>query len=558
MDQRTTPGWIPDSLNSRGYKNLTDVLQRICSDYRDRVAFTSFGRELSYAELGEMSDAFAVYLQQETGLQPGDRIAIQLPNLNQYPVALFGALKAGLIVVNTNPLYTPRELEHQFNDSGAKALIVHKSMAHNVDKIIANTGIKHVFVTQVADLHSPVKRVLINSVVKYLKKMEPAYNLPGAIEFRNAINSKLGQKPNIVERESSDIAVLQYTGGTTGVSKGAMLSHANLISNFLQGVNLISGADHHWADKVVAPLPLYHIYAFTITMAVLELGGNNLLIANPRDIKGFVKELAKHRISAFIGLNTLFVALCNNLDFSKVDFSGLKVTLSGGMALTFDAADTWKQVTGCSVLEAYGLTETSPAVAMNPPDDIRVGTIGLPVAETEVKIIGTQGQALAEGERGELCVKGPQVMLGYWQHDKATASSFTDDGFFITGDVAVWDQDGYLKIVDRAKDMIIVSGFNVYPNEVEDVVTSHPQVMECAAVGEPDQRCGEVVKLFVVTKEDVSAEEIKAWCKERLTPYKVPKFIEFADELPKSNVGKVLRRMLKTDAQSNAKAGNAA
>jgi len=548
MDQQAAPGWIPESLNPRGYRNLNDVIRRIASDYREQTAFTSFGKELSYSELDSLSDAFAVYLQQETDLQPGDRIAIQLPNLLQYPVALFGAIKAGLIVVNTNPLYTPRELENQFNDSGAKALVVYKGVAHNVEKIIANTGIKHVFVTQIADLHSPLKRLLINSAVKYVKRMEPAFTLPGALELRQVIQQKAGQKPQQVDPGSEDIAVLQYTGGTTGISKGAMLTHANLVSNFLQGVKLISGADEYWADKVVAPLPLYHIYAFTITMAVLELGGNNLLVANPRDINGFVKELQKHSISAFIGLNTLFVALCNHKDFSAVDFSRLKVTLSGGMALTHDAANQWQRTTGCKVLEAYGLTETSPAVAMNPPTDIRVGTIGPPVAETEVKIIGTDGQALGEGEPGELCVKGPQVMLGYWQRSEATDKCFTEDGFFITGDVAMWEPDGYLRIVDRAKDMINVSGFNVYPNEVEDIVTSHPKVIECAAVGEPDPHSGEVVKLYVVSAEEVSVDEIRSWCKERLTAYKVPKIVEFVDELPKSNVGKVLRRMLRKDA----------
>ncbi|WP_432470924.1 AMP-binding protein [Amphritea sp. HPY] len=548
MDQQCPPGWIPESINPRGYRNLIEVMQRTVADNRDKIAFSSFGRELSYAELDQLSDAFAVYLQQECKLLPGDRIAIQLPNINQYPVVVFGAMKAGLIVVNTNPLYTPRELEYQFNDSGAKALVVFKGVAHNVEKIIANTGIKSVFVTQIADLHSPLKRLLINSVVKYVKKMEPAYNLPDAVELRHALNSKLGQKPRLANPSSSDIAVLQYTGGTTGVSKGAMLSHANLISNCLQGVKLISGANEHWADKVVAPLPLYHIYAFTISMAVLELGGTNLLVANPRDIDGFVKELRKQSISAFIGLNTLFVALCNHKDFAEVDFSQLKVTLSGGMALTYDAAEQWQQNTGCQVLEAYGLTETSPAVAMNPPRDIRVGTIGPPVAETEVKIIGTEGQALAEGEPGELCVRGPQVMLGYWQREEATATCFTDDGFFITGDVAVWEPDGYLRIVDRAKDMINVSGFNVYPNEIEDVVTSHPKVVECAAIGEPDQHSGEVVKLYVVSNEELSVDEVRSWCKERLTAYKVPKIVEFTDELPKSNVGKVLRRMLRKDA----------
>jgi long-chain acyl-CoA synthetase len=547
MDQKERAGSIPESLNPRGYTNLIDAFKRMVSDYSDRPAFTSFGNEMNYGELEQLSDAFAVYLQQETDLLPGDRIAIQLPNLNQYPVALFGALKAGLVVVNTNPLYTPRELENQFNDSGAKALVVYKGVAHNVDKIIANTGIKYVFTTQIADLHPPLKRVLINTVVKYLKKMEPAYHLPQAVELRDVLNQKRGQRPNLVQAQPADIAVLQYTGGTTGVSKGAMLTHANLLSNFLQGVKLISDADRHWAEKVVAPLPLYHIYAFTITMAVLELGGNNILIANPRDIPGFIKELRQHSISAFIGLNTLFVAICNHKDSSAIDFSHLKVTLSGGMALTLDAANAWEKLTGCQVLEAYGLTETSPAVAMNPPKNIRVGTIGPPVAETDVKIVGADGQALGAGEPGELCVKGPQVMLGYWQREKATASCFTDDGYFITGDIAVEETDGYLRIVDRAKDMINVSGFNVYPNEIEDIVTLHPQVVECAAIGEPDPHSGEVVKLFIVAKGELSTQEIRAWCKERLTPYKVPKIVEFTDELPKSNVGKVLRRMLRSE-----------
>jgi len=547
MDQKVRGSWIPDSLNPNGYNTLTDVIQRIVSDYGSKTAFTSFGYAMSYAELGQLSDAFAVYLQQETDLQPGDRIAIQLPNLNQYPVVLFGALKAGLIIVNTNPLYTPRELEKQFNDSGAKALVVYKGVAHNVDKIIASTSIKYVFTTQIADLHRPLKRLLINSVVKYIRKMEPAYHLPQAIELRHALKQKTGQKPQAVPQNCSDIAVLQYTGGTTGVSKGAMLTHGNLISNFLQGVKLISDADKHWAEMVVAPLPLYHIYAFTITMAVLELGGNNLLIANPRDIPGFVKELQKHAVSAFIGLNTLFVAICNHKDSHLIDFSRLKVTLSGGMALTLAAAKAWEKLTGCQVLEAYGLTETSPAVAMNPPQNIRVGTIGPPVAETEVKIVGLDGESVGVGEPGELCVKGPQVMLGYWQKERATKSCFTDDGYFITGDVAIIEADGYLRIVDRAKDMINVSGFNVYPNEIEDVVTLHSAVVECAAIGVPDVHSGEIVKLFVVAKDNLTSEEIRLWCKERLTAYKVPKVVEFVDELPKSNVGKVLRRMLRDD-----------
>ncbi|MDO6564903.1 AMP-binding protein [Amphritea sp. 1_MG-2023] len=554
MDHTTRGDWIPDSLNPRGYQTLTDVIARTVNDYADKTAFTSFGYAMSYAELGRLSDAFAVYLQQETDLQPGERIAIQLPNINQYPVILFGALKAGLVIVNTNPLYTPRELENQFKDSGARALVVYTGVAHNVDKIIANTHLKYVFTTQIADLHSPLKRLLINSVAKYVKKLEPEYHLPQAIELRQILTQKAGQQPTIVTQQSHDIAVLQYTGGTTGVSKGAMLTHANLISNFLQGVKLISTADQHWAETVVSPLPLYHIYAFTLSMAVLELGGNNLLIANPRDIDGFVKALQQQAFSAFIGLNTLFVAICNHKDSRKIDFSQLKVTLSGGMALTLSAATTWQDMTGCEILEAYGLTETSPAVAMNPPDHIRVGTIGPPVAETQVKIIGLDGQAVATGEVGELCVKGPQVMLGYWHNEQATRSCFTDDGYFITGDVASMDADGYLRIVDRAKDMINVSGFNVYPNEIEDIVTLHPGVIECAAIGIPDDHSGEIVKLFVVAKDELSRDEIRDWCKERLTAYKVPKIVEFTDDLPKSNVGKVLRRCLRNDNNAGSHA----
>ncbi len=553
MDQRNPPGWIPEALNPHGYKNLNDVLARTARDYSEKPAFSSFGNSMSFAELDRLSDAFAVYLQQETDLQPGDRIAVQLPNLNQYPVVLFGAFKAGLVVVNTNPLYTPRELEHQFNDSGAKALVVYKGVADNVDKIIANTSIRYVFTTQIADLHPPVKRWLINSVVKYVKKMEPKFNLPQAVELRSALNSKTGQKPKPVEIQSHNLAVLQYTGGTTGVSKGAMLTHANLISNFLQAIKLISGAEKGWQETIMAPLPLYHIYSFTVSMVVLEAGGCSVLIANPRDLDGFVKEMKKHTSTAFVGLNTLFVALCNHKDIGSVDFSQLKLTLSGGMALTHDASETWKKTTGCEILEAYGLSETSPAVTANLPWDVRVGTIGKPLADTEVRVIGTDGQPVAEGETGELCVKGPQVMLGYWQREQATDSCFTDDGFFITGDMAVWEDDGYLRIVDRAKDMINVSGFNVYPNEIEDVVSSHPEVIECAAIGVPDQHSGEAVKVFVVTSTVIGSDEIRQWCKERLTPYKVPKQVEFTDELPKSNVGKVLRRMLRPEAkQENA------
>jgi len=543
---------IPADLNPDGFESIPDLLAHSVSLYADKPAFTSFGRTIDYAELDRLSAAFAVYLQRNTNLKPGDRIAIQLPNLIQYPVVLYGAMRAGLVVVNTNPLYTPGEMEHQFRDSGAKALIIHKSMAHNADKIIANTDIEHVFVTQVGDLHGFLKRTLLNAAVKYLKKMEPAYNLPGAIPLREALLQYLGETPQKVEIKRSDMAVLQYTGGTTGVSKGAMLSHANLLSNTLQGYKCINSAGGTWSETVILPLPLYHIFAFTISQLVMCSGGHSVLIPNPRDIPGFCKELTRWDMTAFIGLNTLFVALCNREEFRNLDFSKLQVTVSGGMALTHAAAEQWEETTGCDIMEGYGLTETSPAIAINPFGQVQVGTIGVPLAHTEVQIIGPNGEIQPPEEPGDLCVKGPQVMMGYWQREKETRSCFTDDGYLITGDIAVRQEDGYLRIVDRAKDMIIVSGFNVYPNEVEDVATSHPDIIECAAIGVPDDVAGEAVKLVVVSsRQDLTREEIRDWCRGKLTRYKVPKIVEFADDLPKSNVGKVLRRMLK-DNNANA------
>lgn len=545
--------WIPQVLNPHGYQTILDVVARHCRDYAEQPAFTSFGRTLTYQELDQLADAFAVYIQQETDLQPGDRLAIQLPNLIQYPVVLFGAMRAGLIVVNTNPLYTPRELEHQFNDSGAKALVIHASMAHNAEKIIERTAIKHIFVTQVGDLHGFFKRTLLNTAIKYIKKMEPDYNLPMEISLRQALTSHIGEKPRPVTVHTADPAILQYTGGTTGVSKGAVLTHGNLVSNMLQGRELIKTADKSWATTTMAPLPLYHIYAFTLSLIVMEHGGHSVLIANPRDIAGFIKELKNWQVTAFMGLNTLFVALCNQEAFRQLDFSQMKITISGGMALTQAAAKQWHEVTGCEIMEGYGLTEASPAVAINPPGKVAVGTIGWALAETDVRIIDTDGNEAPAGKPGELCVKGPQVMQGYWQRERETSACFTDDGYLITGDVAVREADGRLRIVDRAKDLIIVSGFNVYPNEVEDVVTSHPGVIECAAIPLKDERSGEVVQLFVVKKDATLTEKaVIKWCKENLTNYKVPKRVTFVDDLPKSNVGKVLRRMLKDSDKPGA------
>lgn len=545
--------WIPEALNPNGYDTLPQYLADTCRRHADKPAFTSLGRTLSYTELDRLSDAFAVYLQRETGLEPGDRIAIQLPNLIQYPVVLFGAFKAGLVVVNTNPLYTAPEMEHQFRDSGAKALVIHKSMAHNAEKILANTDIQHLFLTQVGDLHGFVKRHLLNAAVKYIKKMEPHYHLPGAIGLRDALLQHLDQQPEPAPRQPSDLAVLQYTGGTTGLSKGAMLTHANLIANMLQGTAVIKDVGEGWADTVLSPLPLYHIYAFTVAQIVMAAGGHSVLIPNPRDLPGLVKEMSHWPITTFLGLNTLFVGLCNNADFSKLDFSSLKLTLSGGMALTHAAADHWKTITGCTVLEAYGLTETSPAVTINPPADIHIGSIGLPIPYTDITIVGPHGEHLPDGMPGELCVRGPQVMAGYWHNEAATRASFTDDGYLITGDIAVREADGYLRIVDRAKDLIIVSGFNVYPNEVEDIAADHPGVLECAAIGMPDPVTGEAVKLFVVRRDETLDEAtLRQWCEERLTHYKLPRVIEFVAELPKSNVGKILRRMLREQDQDVA------
>jgi len=428
-------------------------------------------------------------------------------------------------------------------------------MADKAEKVVPNTGIEHVIVSEVADMHSPFKRTLMNAAVKYLKKMVPPFNIPGAHKLPAVLAAGAKEKFTPVEIKPDDLAVLQYTGGTTGVAKGAMLSHANLMANVIQVRPMLEDQIIDGQEVIIAPLPLYHIYSFTLNCGImLEAGAHNILIPNPRDIPGFVKELKNHKFSAFMGLNTLFVALCNNEDFQDLDFSALKLTASGGMALTSDTAKTWQRVTGCEITEGYGLTETSPVVTFNPHSAVQIGTIGLPIPSTFVKTIDDEGNETPIGEPGELCVKGPQVMRGYWQRPDDTRKSFTEDGYFRTGDVALIQEDGYLRIVDRKKDMIIVSGFNVYPNEVEDVIISHPNVVECAAVGVPDDKSGEVVKAYVVAnKEGVSANELKEFCRERLTAYKVPKHFEFRDELPKTNVGKILRRELRDEANDQSK-----
>lgn len=543
------PEGLAKTIDMSKYQSVVEVFNNFIKKYASNPAFTCLGQTLTYAELDEKSAAFAAYLQNETNLKAGDRIAIQLPNVLQYPIVVFGAMRAGMTVVNTNPLYTEREMEHQFNDSGAKALVVLANMASKAEKVLHKTSIETVIVTEVGDMHGAVKRVLINSVLKHVKKEVESFNIPGAIPLRKALSKGQGKSFTTPEIKQDDVAVLQYTGGTTGVAKGAMLTHGNLIANMLQCHGLFTLSLGEGSETIIAPLPLYHIYAFTVhCMVLMETGNHSVLIPNPRDIDGFVKVLQNTKFSGFVGLNTLFVALCNNPIFKAIDFSELKLTISGGMALTKDAADQWKSLTHCDIAEGFGMTETSPVVSFNPPGHIKLGTIGLPVASTNCKVISDDGDDLPLGEAGELCVKGPQVMKGYWQRPEATAETITSDGWLKTGDVAVISDDGYMKIVDRKKDMIIVSGFNVYPNEVEDEIVAHPDVIEAAAIGIPDPKSSEAVKVFVVTNnKDLTEAEVKAWARERLTGYKVPKHIEFRDELPKTNVGKILRRELRDE-----------
>jgi len=544
------PVGVASEINPDEYQNIQAVLKQSCERFADKPAFSSLGKTLTYGELYKLSGDFAAYLQQNTDLQPGDRIAVQLPNLIQYPIVVFGAMRAGLIVVNTNPLYTAREMEHQFNDAGAKALVCLANMAHLAEEVLPKTGIKHVVITEVADMLPPLKRMLINAVVKHVKKMVPAYSLPKAVKLNDALALGRGKAVRDVSPTSDEVAVLQYTGGTTGVAKGAMLTHRNIVANMLQCKALMGSNLNDGSEVLIAPLPLYHIYAFTFhCMAMMLSGNHNILISNPRDLPAMIKDLSKYRFSGFVGLNTLFVALCNSEDFRKLDFSALKVTLSGGMALQLATAERWKQVTGCPICEGYGLTETSPVASVNPIEHIQIGTIGIPVPSTQFKVINDDGQDLAQGEIGELCIKGPQVMKGYWQRPEATAEVMDAEGFFKTGDIGVIQEDGYIRIVDRKKDMILVSGFNVYPNELEDVLASLPGVLQCAAIGVPDEKSGEAIKLFVVVKpgESLTKEQVMQHMHDNLTGYKRPRYVEFRESLPTTNVGKILRRELRDE-----------
>jgi long-chain acyl-CoA synthetase len=542
------PAGIAAEIDPDRYPNIPAVLREACQRFADKPAFSNLGHTLSYGELYELSGAFAAWLQEHTDLAPGDRIAVQLPNLLQYPVAVFGALRAGLVVVNTNPLYTVREMEHQFNDSGAKALVCLANMAHLAEQVLPHTGICYVIVTEVGDLLPPVKRLLVNGVVRYVKKLVPAYHLPQAVKFTDVLALGQGRPLREATPPSGEVAVLQYTGGTTGVAKGAMLTHRNLIANMLQCQALMAANLGEGCETLVTPLPLYHIYAFTFhCMAMMLTGNHNLLITNPRDLRGMVRELGKWKFSAFVGLNTLFVALCHDEAFRSLDFSALKLTVSGGMALQQAAAERWQDITGCTIYEGYGLTETSPVVSVNPPQHNQPGTIGIPMPSTLCKVVDEAGNDLGLGVPGELCVKGPQVMKGYWQRPDATAEVLGRDGWLRTGDIALIQPDGYMRIVDRKKDMILVSGFNVYPNELEEVLATLPGVKIGAAIGVPDAKTGEAVKLFVVRKSgaQLSAEQVLAHMRANLTGYKVPREVEFRDSLPTSNIGKILRRELR-------------
>jgi len=537
-----------------GLKSITDLLDRSFNKYKNRPCFSNMGKTITYGELQNLSLRFAHYLQHDLGLKKGDRVALMMPNVLQYPVALFGILQAGMIAVNVNPLYTPRELEHQLNDSGAKAIVIYSNSAHVLEQVIQRTKLEHIIVTDIGDLLGFPKSFVVNFVIKYIKKMVPKFHLPQSCYFNEALMKGDATKFKPVDLTLDDIAFLQYTGGTTGISKGAILTHRNIVANLLQAREWIKDFIKESEEIIITPLPLYHIFSLTANCLIFfSVGGLNVLITNPRDLPNFVKELKKWKFTAITGVNTLFNALLNNADFRKLDFSTLHITLGGGMAVQKVVAEKWKKITGTPLIEAYGLTETSPAACINPMTlrDYN-GFIGLPISSTLVAIKDDAGNDLPYGEAAELCIKGPQVMLGYWNRPDETSKVMTKDGYFRTGDIGVMDSKGFCKIVDRKKDMILVSGFNVYPNEIEDVVAHHPKVLEAAAIGIPDEKSGEVVKLYIVAKDkSLTADEILEYCRKNLTAYKIPKLIEFRTELPKSNVGKILRKDLRNESIAN-------
>lgn len=550
MDNRpwlaTYPSGVPANVDVDQYGNLLEFIEECFDKYKSKPAFQCMGKNVSFKDIDKYSNQMAAYLQSR-GLKKGDRVAIMMPNLLQYPIAIFGVLRAGMIAVNTNPLYTPREMKHQFTDSGVKAIIIAENFAANLQKVIGETDIEVVITTSIGEMLGSLKGKMVDMVIKNLKGMVPKYDLVNTVSFKEAL--KLGSKFKVTKHESlpGDVILHQYTGGTTGVSKGAMLTNRNLVSNILQMSAWMSKYLEYEKEITLSPLPMYHIFAFSVNcMAMMKLGSLSILVTNPRDLNSLIKEFKRNKITVMTGVNTLFNALNNNKAFKELDFSSLKATVAGGMAVQMSVAEKWETITGCRISEGYGMTESSPVVSINPLDKTaRLGTIGQPVPSTDVRIVNEQLVPVPLGEVGELQVKGPQVMKGYYSKPRETAETIID-GWLCTGDMATMDKDGFMKIVDRKKEMILVSGFNVYPNEIEDVISHHPKVLEVGAIGVPDEKSGEVVKVFIVKKDkSLKKDEIIAYCRENLTGYKVPKQIAFIDELPKTNVGKVLRRKLK-------------
>lgn len=540
------PSGVPANIDPDAYATLIDLFEACFHKYSSKPAFSCMGKEISYKQLDKLSAEFGAYLQSR-GLEKGDKIALMMPNLLQYPIALVGALRAGLVVVNTNPLYTPREMQHQFKDAEVKAIVIAENFAAKLEEILPDTSIKAIITTSIGEMLGWPKSTIVNFVVRNIKRMVPKYSLPNTVTFMDAL--KQGKKFKLTkhEQEANDVIALQYTGGTTGVSKGAMLTNRNLVSNMLQVRAFIGPFLKEGEEVTLCPLPLYHIFAFTVNcLVMMELGALSVLITNPRDFSTIVGAIKSYDITLMTGVNTLFNGLINDKDFQALDFSKLKVTVGGGMAVQRPVAEAWQRLTGCELSEGYGMTEASPVVSVNPLDgNGRIGTIGLPIPSTDVRIVDDQGNALAANQVGEIQVKGPQVMKGYYKRVDETNKTLID-GWLCTGDIGKMYEDGFFEIVDRKKDMILVSGFNVFPNEVEEVVAGHPKVMEVAAVGVPDAKSGEVVKIFVVKKDkSLSKDELLKYCKNNLTGYKVPKQIEFRPDLPKTNVGKILRRKLR-------------
>ena len=548
---KSYPKGVPADIDPGGFRSLVELVEGSIRKYADRPAYHSMGKQLTFAELGRLSGEFGAWLQAK-GLAKGARVAIMMPNCLQYPVAMFGTLRAGCTVVNVNPLYTARELEHQLKDSGAEVIVILENFGHVLQEVRARTPLKHVVVTSLGEMLG-LKGVIVNLVVRKVKKMVPPYELPGAVSFKDVLREGSSKKIQTPALGHDDIAFLQYTGGTTGVSKGAILTHRNVIAALLQYKAWLAPAIGNERPVIITALPLYHIFSLTVNaLNMMVVGGENVLITNPRDIPGFVKELAKHKYTIITGVNTLFNALLNHPDFAKLDFASLKLAVGGGMAVQKAVAERWNQVTGTTLIEGYGLTETAPAATANPLD-IRefTGSIGVPMSSTEIELRDDSDKPVPLGQPGEICIRGPQVMKGYWQRPDETAAVLGKDGYLHTGDIGIMDDKGFIRIVDRKKDMILVSGFNVYPNEIEQVVAMHPGVLECAAIGVPDAHSGEVPKVFVVKKDpQLTEQDVLEHCKRELTGYKRPKYVEFRAELPKTNVGKILRRALREEKKA--------